>query len=194
MQILPVAEAVASTPLRQRERLQLGLLRVQLGLTTGQGSLLEWPLEALTTNDLALASEWVLWSGLTEESPWPEAELTDLVRRVSQAGLQLFAEPLQALLAALGYGPWSGEHSSCELSPVLLPWSALFHARCHVQKSQLQVAGELAKKGVIGLRQLAERSVPEPFRESFLRRHPAHRALQALASRLATNHHLQTVP
>jgi hypothetical protein len=70
----------------------------------------------------------------------------------------------------------------------------LFHARCHVQKSQLQVAGELAKKGVIGLRQLAERSVPEPFRESFLRRHPAHRALQALASRLATNHHLQTVP
>ncbi|MBP6007676.1 MAG: hypothetical protein KA740_08240 [Rhodoferax sp.] len=194
MQILPVAEAVASTPLRQRERLQLGLLRVQLGLTTGQGSLLEWPLEALTTNDLALASEWVLWSGLTEVSPWPKAELTDLVRRVSQAGLQLFAEPLQALLAALGYGPWSGDQSSCELSPVLLPWSAFFHARCHAQRGQLQVAGELAMQGVFGLRQLADRNVPEPFRESFLRRHPAHSALQALSSRLATNHHLQTVP
>jgi hypothetical protein len=193
-QILSAAGSAASAPLRQRERLQLGLLRVQIGLTTGQIEALEWPLEAITTNDLALASEWVLWSGLSEVSPWPIAELTDLVRRVLHAGLQLFAEPLQALLAALGHGSVPGDWPRCEFGPTLVPWFALFSARCHAQRGRQQTAGEFTAQGVLGLRHLAERTVPEPFRDSFLRRHPAHSALQALSSRLATNHHLQTVP
>lgn len=181
LQQLPPAEPPAAPRLRQRERLQLGLLRVQVALTTGQHGPQAWPAEALATGDLALASEWALWATLCEPTPWPAGHVDALLQRLTQAGLTLLAEPLQALTASAL--PGQPPHPT---SPPLATsaWTALLWARQQLQQGQDQAARNTTARGLDDLQWLAEHQVPPAFRESFLQRHPAHRALQALGARL----------
>ncbi|MBP6676444.1 MAG: hypothetical protein KA185_14275, partial [Vitreoscilla sp.] len=174
-------EQAAALKLRQRERLQLGLLRVQAALTTGQPGPLDWPAEALATGDLALAAEWALWATLHEPPPWPPGHVVALLQRLTQAGLQLLAEPLQALATSAPLCP--PPHAT---PPPLAtsPWTALLWARQQLQQGQEQAARNTTARGLADLQWLAEHQVPPAFRESFLQRHPAHRALQALGARL----------
>jgi tetratricopeptide (TPR) repeat protein len=180
----------AGATVRQRERLHLALLRVQAALATAgpsgaQG--VQWPAEALAVDDLALAAEWALWSGLVEPSPWPLDEVQALARRCRQAGLLLMAAPLEALAAwrsrqAVEAGPPvptlpAGLHAAA-------PWAALFAARALQAGDQLDAARRAARHGTQWLQGAAAGGLAPPFRESFLQRHPAHRELLALAARL----------
>lgn len=178
----PLTEAGTAPPLRlrERERLQLGLLRVQVALTTGQPGPLHWPAEALATGDLALAAEWALWAALPEPPPWPAGHADALLLRLAQAGLHLLAEPLQAL--ATPTQPANPPHAGTP--PATAPWAALLWARQQGQTGQAALARSTAARGLSDLQALAEQHVPPAYRESFLHRHPAHRALQALAARL----------
>lgn len=181
LQQMPSTEQAAALKLRQRERLQLGLLRVQAALTTGQPGPLDWPAEALATGDLALAAEWALWGTLHELPPWPPGHVVALLQRLTQAGLQLLAEPLQALATSAPLCP--PPHAT---PPPLAtsPWTALLWARRQLQQGQEQAARNTTARGLADLQWLAEHQVPPAFSESFLQRHPAHRALQALGARL----------
>ena len=64
------------------------------------------------------------------------------------------------------------------------PWTALLWARRQLQQGQEQAARNTTARGLADLQWLAEHQVPPAFSESFLQRHPAHRALQALGARL----------
>ena len=181
LQQMPSTEQAAAPQLRQRERLQLSLLRVQVALTTGQPGLLDWPAEALATGDLALASEWALWSALPDTPPWPASHHAALLQRLTQAGLQLLAEPLRALATS---APLCQPPHATSPPQATSPWTALLWARQQLQNGQEQAARNTVAKGLDDLQWLAEQRVPPAFRESFLQRHPAHRALQALGARL----------
>jgi len=189
----PRQPAVAAT-LRQRERLRLSLLHVQIALTTGQAGALDWPREALATADLALACEWALWSSLVEECPWAEGDLSGLADRAMQGGLVLLSEPLDALLACRFPSARPVPQPGHAQALATGPWTAWLTARHQQQQGRTQAAQATAARGLQALQRMAAQSVPPAFKDSFLQRHPAHRALQALASRLGPHSLLPAPP
>lgn len=180
LQQLAPAELEDAAPLRRRERLQLGLLRAQLALTTGQSVPPSWPAEALATSDLALAAEWALWATLVKPAPWPADPYAALLQRLVHADLHLLAEPLRALAMP----PLTPASPGIGAPLATAPWAALLWARQQWLAGQAPLAYSTASRGLDDLQVLAEQQVPPAYREGFLHRHPAHRALQALAAQL----------
>ncbi len=156
----------------QRERLRWLLLRAQLALSTGKAA--TWPESALDQQDLPLAAEWALWSGLMNVSPWPVEALAGVQVRCHDAGLRLFAEPLATRLA------WRQGQPPPRVQAVgaTLPWAALFAARAWRLQGDAAAAACVAAEALAWLREVAQARLPPPFRDSFLLRHPAHRALR----------------
>ncbi|MBL8305373.1 MAG: hypothetical protein JNM33_01665 [Rubrivivax sp.] len=193
-QLIGRREPAIASRLRHRERLQLDLLHVQIALTTGQPDPVHWPHEAVTCGDAALACEWALWSGLDESCPWSVTELAELELRARQGGMLLMAEPLQALLACRGMGSLPMPEPGPEPATATGPWTAWFMARHHLQQGQTQAARSSAARGLQGLQRMADPWVPAAFKASFLQRHPVHRALQLLATRLGSDTLLPSSP
>lgn len=158
--------------LPQRERLRLLLLRAQLALSTDRAA--DWPQEALDQQDLPLAAEWALWSGLVPCSPWPAADLGRVLHECRDAGLRLFAEPLTALLA------WRQGQPPPPLQAIgaMQPWSALYTARAWRAQGDEAAAAQAAALATDWLTTATQSALPAPFRQSLLERHPAHRALR----------------
>lgn len=190
----PLVQALAArAPARARERLRLQLLQWQLALTSGTAPRLAWPEEASAGEDLALAAEWALWSGLAAQSPWPHERLHALAARCRQSGLKLLGAPLAALAS------WRAQQEGATLAPAqpphevapltelyaTAPWTALFRARALQAAGRGDEAGCLARAGLAVLHEAATTAMPPAFRDGFLGRHPAHRELKSLAARLS---------
>lgn len=208
----PLLAMAETTRLRVRERLQLELLQRQVMLSGGTESVsaAPWPAEALTGEDLALAAEWALWSGLLVQSPWPLAEVQALARRCRQAGLLLMLPPLDALLAWRGAASGgavpdaaAGDaahadggienvdvgHAAVDAGALApgqhgaMPWTALFIARALAARGRVEDAQCVAHAGGDWIARVAASTLPPHFRDSLLRRHPLLRALRTLGSR-----------
>ena len=164
-----------------RERLRLALWQRQAA-PTRPGAAAFWPAEAIDCDDLALAGEWALWSGLAEVSPWPAAALQTLHARCREAGLTLLLAPLAALWAWRSGAP--APLASADGRDAMTPWTALFAARASQASGDRAAAARHARSGRHWLDTTAREHVPEPFRHAFVHRHPAHRELLALVQRL----------
>lgn len=190
----PLVDALAvKAPARAREQLRLQLLQFQLALVSSTQPSQAWPDDALSGEDLALAAEWALWSGLAAQSPWPHDRLHALASRCRQAGLALLTAPLDALAAwrTLQAGVSAPRLADLPQAAGLAdlhgaaPWAALYAARALHAAGDDDAAGALAKAGLAWLQGTARTTLPLPFRDAFLNRHPAHRALAALSARLS---------
>jgi DNA-binding SARP family transcriptional activator len=178
-----------------REQLRMRLLEIELACHAGAAVPdTSWTVEALDGEDLPLACEWALWSGLQPVSPWPADVLVALHLRCDAAGLTQL-EPAVAALAAWRSAQAGTRATRCALlSPqtvpslrALGPWAALFGARAHALAGEMPAALALAQAGVRWLRACAQTGLPDAFRDSFLHRHPVHRTLQAEATRLGAS-------
>ncbi|MCC7285295.1 MAG: AAA family ATPase [Burkholderiaceae bacterium] len=176
---------------RERERQTVQLLAAQAASFTANARI-EWPDDALASEDLALAAEWALCSGLVAASPWPSTALRQLLARCEAAEIALFALPLRALvarrlveagqreqadpvLAGIADAPgWSDLHAAT-------PCAALFAAHALQAAGHFDAARATARRGTDWLVHAARTALPEPFRDSFLNRNPTHRQLLALA-------------
>lgn len=192
----PLLKELQKEPfVRVRERLRIGLLQLQAEHFSGPVAEAEWPVDTVMADDLPLALEWALWSGLQAESPWPVAQLLALLERCSVAQLSLMERPLRALVARrlLEVGDTARARSllpAGAASEVLrglhaaTPWAALFGAQALGLTGQHGAANGLARRGAEWLQQTAQTQMPEPFCHSFLHRHPLHRELLARAAAL----------
>jgi hypothetical protein len=146
----------------------------------------------LDSEDLALAAEWGLWSGLAAQSPWPVQSLQALLGRCQRAGLELVCAPLQALVAWRGLqaGEAAGQGSAAD-EPALppgqhgaVPWTALFAAQALELAGRHDEARDAAQAGLGWLHDTARSALSEAFRDAYLQRNPVHRALAVAAARL----------
>jgi hypothetical protein len=191
----PLLNALLSEPLdRVRDRLLVGLLRLQADYASGQLVQLDWPADAMACDDLALAIQWALWSGLSEISPWPVEDLLALAMRCRKAELSLLETPLRALVArrlleagdtprAQPLLPTAAPADALHGLHAATPWAALFGAQALALAGRPEAAGSLALTGAEWLQRTAQAAMPEPFRDSFLQRNPVNRALLTLAAR-----------
>lgn len=190
----PLVEALAlSPPARSRERWRLLLLQWQLRLSASEpvasGAAHE-PAEVLAGEDLALAAEWALWSGLLASSPWPIESLQALTERCGRAGLELMEPPLQALLAwRLAQAGAADANDAASSLPAgrhaALPWTALYAALALERTDRREAARDTAVAGLGWLHDTARHGLGAPFRDAYLQRNPVHRALASVAARLA---------
>lgn len=184
----------AHPPERLRERLRQQLLLVQAACQHNVHAAVPWPADAIASEDLALSIEWALWSGLQAEPPWPAAALQALWLRASEAELPQLERPLRFLVARrlLDAGDAEGaarllprRTAADELHALhaATPWAAFYGAQALVRAGEAESAHGLARAGAEWLQHAARSAMPEPFRDSFLQRHPLHRALLGEAAR-----------
>lgn len=184
----------AHPPERAREHLRQDLLVLQAACQQSLQAPLAWPQGAIACEDLALSIEWALWSGLQDEPPWPASALQALLARATAAEVPQLERPLRFLVARrlLDAGDAAG---AVRLLPVgsapdelhalhaAIPWAALYGAQALARSGQHESARAFARAGGEWLRHTARSAMPEPFRDSFLQRHPLHRALLGEAAR-----------
>lgn len=186
---------------RARELLRLQLIELELafhlGGVAGAASIEgAWADAAIGCEDVALAAEWALWSGLLAESPWTTQALHALALRCERSELHVLLRAVQVLAA--WRSQQAGEDTPVaaraslrqlpEALPGLLaiaPWAALYGARAFVAVGDAASARTCAQAGERWLRQCVNGAMPDAFRDSFLHRHPLHRTLLAEAARLA---------
>ncbi|MBP6764753.1 MAG: AAA family ATPase [Rubrivivax sp.] len=192
----PLVEAqLRRPPARAREQLRLRLLQHQMARMAGAVESDVWPPHALVGEDLPLAAEWALWSGLAAQSPWPLQDLQALSDRCQQAGLSLLGRAVASLVAwrALQQGP----HGSSQLPTLTLPdaaalqgmhgatpWVALWAGLAWQAAGDTTAARGVVQAGLGWLKDSARLSLPEAFQSSYLGRNPLHRALAELAGRM----------
>lgn len=188
----PLVEALAvQAPARAREQLRLRLLRWQLDSMSSVPIRPQWPIDALANEDLALAAEWGLWSGLVVDSPYPLEQLQALAGRCRQAGMRLLAAPLEALVAWRRQGSGqAAEGDRADLDAIGLeglhgavPWTALYAARALHDAGRCDAAAALAQAGGRWLEATARTALPPAFRDAYLHRSPVNRELLALAAK-----------
>lgn len=189
----PLLNTLSQEPFaRLRERLRVGLLAVQDKLISEAAGRGDWPAEAVAVDDLALAIEWALWSGLQDESPWPVQALLDLARRCHQAELKLFERPLRSLVARRLLEAGDADQAQAFLPPAqpyaalaglhgATPWAALFGSQALALAGHAEAAA-CAQGGAEWLLRVAGDCMPAAFRDSFLHRSPVNRALLARAA------------
>lgn len=178
-----LAQLVAEASLRARDRSRLALLRTQAALLNGLVAPDDTPADALAGDDLALAAEWALWSGLRDTAPQPADPLHALAAQALQGGFVLMAEPLAALAdwRSAQAGAPATAPPAASTAHAATPWTALFEARSAALRHDPARAHGCAQRGADWLRRCAAQAVPLAMRDSFLQRHPAHRELLLLA-------------
>jgi hypothetical protein len=105
-----------------------------------------------------------------------------LAARIRAAGVAVNVDPARARREALGALALAEERQTTALLPAEL-W--LHCGRALAAAGDAAHAGEVISRGRDWLHATAAQEVPEPFRDSFLRRNPVNRELLALAARLA---------
>lgn len=192
----PMLEAqLRRPPARARESLRLRLLQHQLAHMTG-GRASVWPHDGLDSEDLPLAAEWALWSGLAADSPWGPEDLNALAQRCHQGGLLPLAQAVAALVAwrrvqqrtgagLVGVHPSLADAAALQALHGATPWAALWAGLAWQGLGDLSMARTVVQAGLAWLRNEACPALPEAFRASYLGRHPVHRALSELGLRLA---------
>lgn len=150
------------------------------------GTALHWPDDALTNADRMLVADWLLWSGLAERSPWPLEDIVSEAQRLEEEQVNLYAPTIRALLAwrlAQGGDLRASEAALARRPAVVaeavatLPYTALYEARALRLLGRHTDAAAVRQHGVDWLQRAIAPAALAPFRNSFLQRHPLHRAL-----------------
>lgn len=178
----PLLKAIGETPpTRQRERWAVQMLSAQYACLSGSTDGGVWPAELLEREDLPLAAEWAMWSGLLRESPWSADALDDLAMRCERARLALFTAPLRALVAWRSGGEVGFDPSACADAPATLPFAALYAARAMRARGEHERSRGVAAAARGWIERVAASDLSASSRPAWLSRHPVHRELQALA-------------
>jgi len=180
-------EAVSQHSARQRQRALT--LRWRYGLATGIAiDTAAAVAEAFASENLLLACRLVLVAGQAIQPTLTSAEVETVIARCEPEGLREELAPLHALHAHLlaREGDSRSADASVALSQSALlqgeigaatPLCDLWLALALQRLERPEEAALQARRGSAWLGERAERSVPEAFRESFLRRNPVHARL-----------------
>jgi len=188
----PQLERVADAGvLSRRVQAQCAFLWLQVAAIGGNGPL-HWPVDMLANADRMLVAEWLLWSGLAGRSPWPLENVAAQLQRLEEEQVNLYAPLICALLAwrlAQGGDLQSADAHLARLPSVLtegvatMPYTALYAARALRLLGRIPEAVAVRQRGVDWLKRAIAPATLAPFRDSFLQRHPLHRALLTEAAR-----------
>jgi len=182
----PQLERVADTGVQSwRVQAQSGFLWMQVAAISGSGAL-HWMADALVNPDRMLVAEWLLWSGLADRSPWPLADIASEVRHLEEEEVKLYAPAIRALLAwrHAQAGDRRAAEDVLERLPAIpaeglatIPYAALYAGRTLHLLGRAADATLIQQRGVQWLKRAVAVEALAPFRDSFLQRHPLHRAL-----------------
>jgi DNA-binding SARP family transcriptional activator len=176
-----------------RQRQRTVALRWGYGLSTGKA--IETAKELAQTLDsehLPLACELMLLAGRADRPEPTAAQCASLIARCEPEGLREQLTPLHALCARLhvqeGDSRLALASVACAEQELLAgdigattPLCSLWLAQTLHSLGQPETAAQKVDQAVTWLMTRARQSMPIEFRDSFLHRHPVHRALLALA-------------
>lgn len=178
----PLLQELQALPLmRRREQWAVQMLATQVACLGDRPGAGVWPAELLVHQDLALAAEWAMWSGLRQESPWSVEALDELAVRCERSSLHLFAAPLRALVAWRSGGEVGFDPSACTDAPATLPFAALYAARALRARGEHERSRGVAAAARGWIERIASSDLSASSSPAWLSRHPVHRELQALA-------------
>ena len=166
-----------SVPSGQRERRRHELLQLQLALTAERGH------DAATLEpqpqDVLLAAQWMLWSGLQPQPVLACDELDRLLHRCEQGGL----DELVASLRALRAWRFGGDAGAPPRAAQAVLWWACYAGWAAERDGDLERARRASSLGLAAI-QGCLTDVAPAFAQSCRQRNPLHLRLQGLAARL----------